>query len=178
MCVCLSVSENCKLVAQSAGVTKSIGLTDGRMRHASLQWMMSLSVPQPSTVGNTHCLRHTNTSNRAHKSRSLAPSIYIPINVLRDIRDMSVNVMASLGFEQPRNRSSIPGRENGFFSYPQRLGWPSEPHNPLFNRYRKFHLTWSSRGMKLITHVSVVPRLTVRGAVLPFSILPNGVLLN
>jgi hypothetical protein len=54
---------------------------------------------------------------------------------------------------------SIPGRGKRFVSIPQRLDWLWGPLRLLYNAYRGlFHRGLGGWGVKLITHIYLVPR--------------------
>jgi hypothetical protein len=101
-----SVTEICKLSAPAVGVTTSIQLTV-----VSDTPRCSEGYPHGAATRIDYV---TNTSSRAHKACCLVPLISVPINVLRDSQDISVNVVTTLRSERPRYRSSIRGRGKGF----------------------------------------------------------------
>jgi hypothetical protein len=66
--------------------------------------------------------------------------------------------------------SSSPGRGWEFFSSPPRPDLFWGPPRILFNGYQSLSLEVNGRGLKLTTHLHLVPRSRMRGAIPP---LPN-----
>jgi hypothetical protein len=62
---------------------------------------------------------------------------------------------------------SSPGRGWEFFSSPPRPDWLWSPPSLLYNGYYQGLWGWSGRGVKLTTHLHLVPRSRMRGAIPP-----------